>query len=332
MSARLLSGRKRPRGTGCAGEWLGGQSRSRARRRLRGVIGWRVTLVVPTYQEADNIEPFLRAAAAALPGARVIVCDDGSPDGTGASADRVGHELGNVEVLHRPSKQGLGNAYRHGFRVALDGGADIVVQMDVDFSHPHAMLPDMVGRIRAGADVVIGSRYVPGGGTPDWPVYRRWLSKGGNRYARRLLRLAVRDATSGLRAYRSRSLQSIGVGTACQRLRLHAGDDSPAHRLGRPDRRGSAGVPRPRRRHIQDVGSNHGRDPRSRDVVGDVHTPPGRGPGVPDESGRSAPERPGRSPVVIDSAPARAPAVHGSQPGASRRRLRRTGCSPQPWR
>jgi dolichol-phosphate mannosyltransferase len=171
----------------------------------------RVTLVVPTYQEADNIEPFLRAARAALPDARVIVCDDGSPDGTGASADRVGRELGNVEVLHRPSKQGLGNAYRHGFRVALDGGADIVVQMDVDFSHPHAMLPDMVGRIRAGADVVIGSRYMPDGGTPDWPVYRRWLSKGGNLYARRLLRLTVRDATSGLRAYRAGALHEIDV-------------------------------------------------------------------------------------------------------------------------
>ena len=173
----------------------------------------RVTLVVPTYQEADNIERFLRAARAALPDARVIVCDDGGSDGTGAIADRVGRELGNVEVLHRPSKQGLGNAYRHGFRVALDGGADIVVQMDADFSHPHAMLPAMVGRLRAGADVVIGSRYVPGGGTPDWPVHRRLLSKGGNRYARRLLHLAVRDATSGLRGYRAGMLQEIGVGS-----------------------------------------------------------------------------------------------------------------------
>jgi len=176
------------------------------------VPGVGVALVVPTYQEAENIEPFLRAARLALPEARMIVCDDGSPDGTGAIADRVGRELGNVEVLHRPSKQGLGNAYRHGFRVAMDGGADIVVQMDVDFSHPHALLPDMVDRIRAGADVVIGSRYVAGGGTPDWPAHRRLLSKGGNRYARRLLRLAVQDATSGMRAYRARALQAIGVG------------------------------------------------------------------------------------------------------------------------
>jgi dolichol-phosphate mannosyltransferase len=171
-----------------------------------------MTLVVPTYQEAENIEPFLRAARRALPTARVIVCDDGSPDGTGTIAEEVGRELGNVEVLHRPSKQGLGNAYRHGFRVALAEGADIVIQMDVDFSHPHAMLADMVDRVSAGADVVIGSRYVPGGGTPDWPAHRRLLSKGGNLYARRLLGLTVSDATSGMRAYRARSLRGIAVG------------------------------------------------------------------------------------------------------------------------
>lgn len=180
---------------------------------LSTVPAVRVTLVVPTYQEADNIEPFLRAARLALPGARMIVCDDDSPDGTGSIAEQVGRELGDVEVLHRPAKQGLGNAYRHGFRIALDRGADVIVQMDVDFSHPHAMLPDMVDRVRAGADVVIGSRYVPGGGTPDWPIHRRMLSHAGNLYARRVLGLAVRDATSGMRAYRARSLRQIRVGT-----------------------------------------------------------------------------------------------------------------------
>ena len=169
-----------------------------------------VTLVVPTYQEAENIGPFLRAARATLPDAHVIVCDDGSPDGTGSIAEDVGAEIGNCEVLHRPGKQGLGNAYRHGFRVALDQGADVVVQMDVDFSHPHALLPSMIDRIDAGADVVIGSRYVAGGGTPDWPPHRRLLSKYGNLYARRLLGLAARDATSGMRAYRAASLWKIG--------------------------------------------------------------------------------------------------------------------------
>jgi dolichol-phosphate mannosyltransferase len=171
----------------------------------------RVTVVVPTYQEAENVGSFLRAARATLPDARVIVCDDNSPDGTGAIAEEVGSEIGNSEVLHRPSKQGLGNAYRHGFRVAMDEGAGIVVQMDVDFSHPHSMLPAMIDRIEAGADVVIGSRYVPGGGTPDWPLHRRLLSKYGNLYARRSLRLGVRDATSGMRAYRAASLRRIRV-------------------------------------------------------------------------------------------------------------------------
>jgi dolichol-phosphate mannosyltransferase len=168
-----------------------------------------VTLVVPTYQEADNIEPFLRAARATLPGARVIVCDDNSPDGTGTIAEGVGAEIGNMEVLHRPGKQGLGAAYRHGFRVALDQGADVIVQMDADLSHPHSMLPGMIDRVDAGTDVVIGSRYVAGGGTPDWPPHRRLLSRYGNLYARRLLRLAVRDATSGMRAYRSAALEKV---------------------------------------------------------------------------------------------------------------------------
>jgi dolichol-phosphate mannosyltransferase len=169
----------------------------------------RIALVVPTYQEADNIESFLRAARATLPAAHLIVCDDNSPDGTGQIADEVGVEIGNTHVLHRPSKQGLGAAYRHGFRVALDQGADTVVQMDVDFSHPHAMLPGMIERVDSGADVVIGSRYVAGGCTPDWPPHRRLLSKYGNLYARRLLRLPVRDATSGMRAYWGAALEKI---------------------------------------------------------------------------------------------------------------------------
>jgi dolichol-phosphate mannosyltransferase len=173
----------------------------------------RVTLVVPTYREAENIAAFLRAARATLPDAHVIVCDDGSPDGTASIAEDVGGELGNCEVLQRAGKRGLGAAYRHGFRVALDHGADVVVQMDVDFSHPHSLLPLLIERIDAGADVVIGSRYLPAGGTPDWPLHRRILSKYGNVYARRLLRLAARDATSGMRAYRAAALDQIAFGT-----------------------------------------------------------------------------------------------------------------------
>lgn len=169
----------------------------------------RVAVVVPTYQEADNIEAFLRSARATLPEATVVVCEDNSPDGTGKIADEVAEELGGIEVLHRPGKAGLGAAYRHGFRVALDGGADVVIQMDVDFSHPHAMLPAMVAAIEDGADVVVGSRYVPGGGTPDWSLHRKLLSQWGNLYARFMLRLSMRDSTSGLRAYRAGALERI---------------------------------------------------------------------------------------------------------------------------
>jgi dolichol-phosphate mannosyltransferase len=180
---------------------------------MSDVTRGRVTLVVPTYQEAENIGSFLRAARATLPDAHVIVCDDRSPDGTGSIADEVSVEIGNSEVLHHSGKRGLGAAYRHGFRVALDQGADVVLQMDVDFSHPHSLLPVMIGRIEAGAAVVIGSRYVPGGGTPDWHPHRRLLSKYGNLYARRLLSLAPNDATSGMRAYRASSLERIRIDT-----------------------------------------------------------------------------------------------------------------------
>lgn len=173
----------------------------------------KITLVVPTYQEADNVGPFLRAVRAALPEADVIVCDDNSPDGTAKLADEVGDELGGVSVLHRPAKEGLGAAYRHGFREAIDRGADVVIQMDVDFSHPPDLLPDLVTAVRAGADVAVGSRYVTGGGTPDWPFHRRFLSHYGNLYARFQLRLAMHDATSGLRAYRSSVLEAIRFDT-----------------------------------------------------------------------------------------------------------------------
>lgn len=171
-----------------------------------------ITVVVPTYQEAENIEPLLRAVRASLPEAKVLVCDDNSPDGTGLRAEEIAAELGSIEVLHRPGKEGLGAAYRHGFRHAIEGGADIVVQMDVDFSHPPEQLPDLVGIVRAGADVAVGSRYVAGGGTPDWPLRRRLLSTYGNMYAAWQLGLDIRDATSGFRAYRSTTLDEIQVG------------------------------------------------------------------------------------------------------------------------
>lgn len=169
----------------------------------------RAVVVVPTYNERENIESFLRAVREAVPGAEVIVVDDNSPDGTGALADTAAAELGQIKVLHRPGKQGLGSAYRHGFTVALDEGYDVVVSMDVDFSHDPAVIAVMLHAVEQGADVVVGSRYVPGGATADWPAHRRLLSRWGNRYTGAVLGLAVRDCTSGFRAYRADALRAI---------------------------------------------------------------------------------------------------------------------------
>ena len=166
-------------------------------------------LVVPTYQEAENIDRFLRAARRALPEAHIYVCDDNSPDGTGAIAEATGAELGDVEVLHRASKEGLGAAYRHGFRHALDRGHERIIQMDVDFSHDPAVLPALESAVIDGADVSVGSRYVPGGSTPDWSLHRRLLSRYGNEYARFVLRLKTRDSTAGFRCYRAGVLEHI---------------------------------------------------------------------------------------------------------------------------
>lgn len=173
----------------------------------------RTALVVPTYQEAGNIERFLKEVRAAVPEVTVIVCDDNSPDGTGEMADRMAEELGGVEVIHRPGKEGLGAAYRHGLTHALDEGYELVMQMDVDFSHDPAVLPALRQAVLDGADVAVGSRYVPGGSTPDWPLHRRMLSRYGNEYAKFMLRLSFNDTTAGFRAYRAPILRTIRVGT-----------------------------------------------------------------------------------------------------------------------
>jgi glycosyltransferase involved in cell wall biosynthesis len=166
----------------------------------------RATVVVPTYNEIDNIDRVLREVRAAAPAARVLVVDDGSPDGTADRAEMLGAELGNIDVLRRVEKNGLGHAYRAGLRRAIDDGAEICVQMDADMSHDPAVLPALIGNIEHGADLAIGSRYVPGGRTVDWPRRRRWLSRWGNRYAAGVLGLAINDATAGYRAYRSSML------------------------------------------------------------------------------------------------------------------------------
>jgi glycosyltransferase involved in cell wall biosynthesis len=163
-------------------------------------------VVVPTYNEIGNIEQLLRSVRAVVPAARVLVVDDGSPDGTADLAESLGRELGNIDVMRRKEKNGLGHAYRAGLRRAIDDGADICVQMDADLSHDPQLLPALISNVEHGADLAIGSRYVPGGRTVDWPAKRRWLSRWGNRYAAGVLGLAVNDATAGYRAYRSSAL------------------------------------------------------------------------------------------------------------------------------
>ena len=169
----------------------------------------RVTVVVPTYNEADNIDTVIRAVRQVLPVATVLVVDDGSPDGTADLAEALGRELGHVEVVRRTTKDGLGAAYRAGLRHAIDQGAEICVQMDADLSHDPASLPALVAVVEYGADLAIGSRYVPGGITLNWPRRRRWVSRWGNRYAAGVLGLAINDATAGYRAYRTTILERM---------------------------------------------------------------------------------------------------------------------------
>jgi len=161
----------------------------------------RVAVVVPTYNEAGTIAEVCTRIRAALPESEIVVVDDASPDGTAAIARAAGERIGNVVVLERDAKNGLGGAYRAGFALAIERGADVCVQLDADLSHDPAALPALVSNIEHGADLAIGSRYVPGGVTEDWAWRRRALSRWGNRYAAGVLGLAVNDATAGLRAY-----------------------------------------------------------------------------------------------------------------------------------
>jgi dolichol-phosphate mannosyltransferase len=173
----------------------------------------RVLVLVPTYNEIENIEDVLRRARAALPEADILVIDDGSPDNTADRAEKLDVELGGVEVLRRGAKSGLGSAYRAGFRVGLARGYDVMIEMDADLSHDPAVLPELVAAIEDGADLAIGSRYVAGGSIPDWKSGRRAISRVGCWYARTVLGLSVRDATAGFRAYHRRALDRIALDT-----------------------------------------------------------------------------------------------------------------------
>ena len=169
----------------------------------------RTVVVLPTYNERENVGALLSAVRRTVPDADILVVDDNSPDGTAPVVEETAAELGQIKLLRRPGKHGLGSAYRDGFAVALDEGYDAVVSMDADFSHDPAAVPDLLRLLDAGADAVIGSRYVPGGATVDWPLHRRLLSRWGNRYTSLVLRLQVRDCTSGFRAYRAEALRAI---------------------------------------------------------------------------------------------------------------------------
>ena len=169
-----------------------------------------VWVILPTYNEADNIRPITAGILEALPAATVLVVDDGSPDGTGQVADELAAADPRVRVRHRTAKQGLGKAYLDGFGVALGSGATIVAQMDADFSHDPAVLPTLIAPIENDeADLVIGSRYTPGGGVVDWGVGRRLLSRGGSIFARTVLGLRPNDLTGGYKAWRASTLAAV---------------------------------------------------------------------------------------------------------------------------
>ena len=246
--------------SGCSG---GGSGDASTRPRLRsrtgrpphvrgGVVSSRavqVVAVVPTYNEVDNLEALVRRLREAVPDIDVLVVDDDSPDGTAELAEKLAAEHGRIDVLVRDGRRGLGSAYREGFRRAIDGGAEICVQIDADLSHDPADLPALLANVEHGADLAIGSRYVPGGRTESWSWRRRWLSRWGNRYAAGVLGLAVNDATAGYRAYRADVARGDGLRDGHGRgLRLPDRDDPPARAGRRQDRRVPDRLPRPRGR------------------------------------------------------------------------------------
>lgn len=171
----------------------------------------RAVVLLPTYNESESLPATVDALLAAAPGVQIMVVDDASPDGTGELADAMAAVDPRISVLHRTRKEGLGRAYLHGMRVALDDGADAVIEFDADGSHPAEAVPRMLAQLEAGADLVIGSRWVPGGGIADWPWYRQAISRAGNVYARVMLGSSVQDMTAGCRAYTASLLQRIAL-------------------------------------------------------------------------------------------------------------------------
>ncbi|WP_437277060.1 polyprenol monophosphomannose synthase [Sorangium sp. So ce375] len=173
----------------------------------------RTLIITPTYNERDNLAEFVSSVLATAPDAHVLVVDDASPDGTGALGDELAARDGRVRVLHRAAKRGLGTAYLEGFQRALDGGYDVAFEMDADLSHDPRHLPAFLDAIARGADVVLGSRNMPGGGVEGWGLGRHALSKGGSLYARTILGVGVRDLTTGYKAFTRSALLSLDLGS-----------------------------------------------------------------------------------------------------------------------
>jgi len=167
-------------------------------------------VIVPTYNERDNLGPLVESILLQGEAFHILIVDDNSPDGTGDLADQLAAERSRVHVIRRPGKMGLGTAYIAGFHWALDYGADLIFEMDADFSHDPAMLPRFVEAIQD-CDLVLGSRYVAGGGVRNWPWYRQWMSFGGSLYARTILGVGIRDLTGGFKCFRPEVLRTIGL-------------------------------------------------------------------------------------------------------------------------
>jgi dolichol-phosphate mannosyltransferase len=167
-------------------------------------------IIIPTYNERDNLSPLLKEIFSYAPETDILIVDDNSPDGTGELADEIHQQNAQVNVLHRPGKQGLGTAYIAGFKYAIDHGYDAAFEMDADFSHDPRYLPDFLKAIE-NADLVVGSRYIPGGDTPNWSLLRRFISGGGNIFARFMLGIPVHDCTAGYRCYRREVLEDIDL-------------------------------------------------------------------------------------------------------------------------
>jgi dolichol-phosphate mannosyltransferase len=172
----------------------------------------RILVIIPTFQERENLSSIVGRVRASVPTAHVLVADDNSPDGTGKVADELASDDDQVHVLHRAAKEGLGAAYVAGFEWALDEGYDVIVEMDADGSHQPEQLPRLLDALET-ADVVLGSRWVPGGEVSNWPKSREFLSRGGNMYTRIVLGLPLRDATGGYRAYRAKVLRAFDLTT-----------------------------------------------------------------------------------------------------------------------